>query len=91
MQHFPNFMAKLPLFPLNDEYTTGNLWVYFYYQKCYKLIGIDLSRQINISIAQQFKFTGKLGEDDGATMFFITKRQQKTILNICLLLLLLTD
>ena len=91
MQIFPNFMAKSPLFPINDEYTTGNFWVYFYYQKCYKLIGIDLLRQINTSIAQQLKFTGKLGKNDGATMFFITKRQQKTILNICLLLLLLTD
>ena len=26
-------------------------------------------------------FTGKLEEDDGATMFFIAEKQQKTILN----------
>ena len=34
----------------NDEYTTGNL--FDYYQKYYKVIAIDLSRQTNTSIPQ---------------------------------------
>ena len=37
----------------NDDYATGNLLDYLYHQKCYKLIGIDLSRQTNTSIPQQ--------------------------------------
>ena len=42
---------------------------YLYHQKFYRLIGIDLSRQTNTNIPQQINFTGKLEEDDGATMF----------------------
>ena len=68
----------------NDNSTTGNLLDYFYHQKYYKPIGINLSRQKNTSIQQQINFTGKSGEDDGATMLFIAKKQQKTILNFSL-------
>ena len=52
-----------------------------YHQKYYKLVGIDLSRQINTSIPRKINFMRKLEEDDGTTMFFITEKQQKTILN----------
>ena len=65
----------------NDDYATGNLLDYLYHQKYYKLIGIDLLRQTNTSIPQQINFTGKIEEDDGATMFFISEKQQKKILN----------
>ena len=34
----------------NDDYTTGYLLDYLYYQNYCKLIGIDLLRQINASI-----------------------------------------
>ena len=64
----------------NGEYTTGNLLDSSYYQNYYKLIGIDLSRQTYPSIPQQISFVWKLEEDDGATMFFIVEKQQKTIL-----------
>ena len=37
-----------------------------------------------MSIPQQINFTGKLGEVDGATMFFIAEKQQKAILNFSL-------
>ena len=37
----------------NDDYTTENLVDYLYHQNHYKIIGIDLSRQINTSIPQQ--------------------------------------
>ena len=55
-----------------------------YYQNYYKLVCIDLSRQTNTNIPQQISFTGKLEKDDGATMLFIAKKQQKTILNFSL-------
>ena len=60
----------------NGDYTTGNLLDFSYHQSCYKLIGIDLSRQTNTRIPQQINFTGKIG-DDGATMFFITEKTAK--------------
>ena len=63
----------------NNYYLTGNVLDYYY-----KLIGIDLSRQANTSIPQKINFTGKLEKDDGATMFFIAVKQQKTILNFSL-------
>ena len=34
----------------NDDYTTENLLDYLYHQNYYKLFGIDLSRQANLSI-----------------------------------------
>ena len=67
----------------NNDYTTENALYYLYQQKCYKLIGIDLSRHTNTSIPQQINFTGKLKIDHGATMFFIAEKQQKVILNFC--------
>ena len=75
----------------NDDYTTENLLDVSYYQNYYKLIGIDLSRQTNTSISQQINFTGKLEEDNGATMFVIAENQQKTILNFSLNLLIITE
>ena len=58
------------------------------HHKKYKLIGINLSGQTNTSIPPQINFTGKLEEDDGATMFFFccffcfAEKLQKTILNL---------
>ena len=75
---------KLAEMSINDHYTTRNLLYLVHHQKYYKLIGIDLSRQTNTSIEQKNYFTGKLEEDNGAAMFFINKKQQKTILNIFL-------
>ena len=60
-----------------DDYTAGNLLDYLYHHNYYKLIGIDLSRQTNMSIPQKISFVGKLEEDDGAVMFFIAEKQQK--------------
>ena len=40
----------------------------------YKHIGIDLSRQTNAGIPQQFKFVQKLEENYGVKMFFITEK-----------------
>ena len=76
--------AKLIEMSKNDDYATGNLLDYLHHEKYYKLIGIDLSIQTKMSILQQINFTGKLEEDDGATMVFISVKQQKNILNFSL-------
>ena len=55
------------------------------------IIGIDLPRQANTRILQQIDFVGKLEEDDGATMFFIAEKQQKTILNFSVDSLIVTE
>ena len=75
----------------NDNYTTGNLLDFSFHQNYYKFIGIDLSKQINTSIPQQINFTGKLQEDDGATMLVLAEKQQKTILNFFLDTLIVTE
>ena len=63
-----------------DDYITGNLLDFSYYQNYYKLIGIDLSRQTNTNISQWINFSEKLEKDVGAAMFFIAEKQQKIIL-----------
>ena len=64
----------------NNDYTTGNLLDYEYFSKHYKLIAIDLSKQIeleNPDLRQQINFIGKL-EDDKATMFLIIEKSEET-------------
>ena len=75
----------------NDNDATGKLLDYQCHQKCYKLIGIDLSRKTNTSIQQQTNSTEKLEKDDGAAMFFITEKHQKTILIFSLNSLIVTE
>ena len=60
---------KLVEMSRNNDHTTGNLLDYLHRQK-YKIIGINLSRQTNTSVTQQFNFAGKLKEHNGAKMFF---------------------
>ena len=65
----------------NSDYTTGNLLDYDYFSKDYKLIAIDLSKQIeleNPDLKQQINFIGKLEEDNGATMFSIIEKSEET-------------
>ena len=45
----------------------------------------------NTNISQQIKVVGKLEEDHGATIVFIAEKQQKTILNFSLDLLIVTE
>ena len=47
----------------SNDYTTGNILDYEYFSKHYKLISIDLSKQIqleNPDLKQQINFMGKL-------------------------------
>ena len=64
-------------------YTGGNLLDYEYFKKHYKLIAIDLRKQIeleNEDIKQQINFIGNLERDDGAVMFFIIEKSEETII-----------
>ena len=65
----------------SNNNTTGNLLDYEYFSKHYKLIAIDLSKQIeleNPDLKQQINFIGRLGRDKGATVFFIIEKSEKT-------------
>ena len=65
----------------NNDYTTGNLLDYEYFSKHYKLIAIDKSKQIeleNPDLKQQINFIGRLERTEGATMFFIIEKSEKT-------------
>ena len=65
----------------NNGYATRNILDYLYHQNYYELIGTHWSRQTNTIIPQQINFTGKLEEDDGAAMIFVSEKEQKTIRN----------
>ena len=63
----------------NNDYTTGNLLDYEYFKDHYKLIAIDLSKQIeleNPDLKQQINFIGRL-EENNATMFFIIVKKRR--------------
>ena len=65
----------------NNEYTAGNLLDYDYFKKYYKLIAIDLSKQVlqeNENLIQQINFIGRLTE--AANVFIIIEKKEKTIL-----------
>ena len=64
----------------NNDYTTGNLLDYEYFKDHYKLIAIDLSKQIeleNLDLKQQINFIGRL-EENNAKMFFIIEKKEET-------------
>ena len=52
---------------------------YEYFSKHYKLIAIDLSKQIEIEnpdLKQQINFTARLERNEGATIFFIIEKSE---------------
>ena len=74
----------------NNEYTTGNLLDYDYFEKHYKLIAIDLSKQQvlqeNEDLIQQINFIGKL--EEAANVFIIIEKKENTILEFSQTLLM---
>ena len=65
----------------NNDYTTGNLSGYQYFSKHYKLIAIDLSKQIeleNPDLKQQINFIGRRERNEGAAMFSINGKSEET-------------
>ena len=68
----------------NNDYTTGNLLDYEYFSEHYRLIAIDLSKQIeleNPDLKQQINFIGRLERNEGATMFFVIEKKEETSFN----------
>ena len=67
----------------SSYYTRGNLLDYNYFKEHYKLIAIDLSKQIkleNKDIKQQINFIGNLERDNGFVKFFIIEKSEETII-----------
>ena len=64
-------------------YTRENLLDYEYFKEHYKLIAIDLSKQIeleNKDIKQQINFIVNLDRDNGAVIFFIIEKSEEMTL-----------
>ena len=73
-------------------FTRGNLLDFGYFKEHYKLIAIDLSKQIkleNKELTQQINFIGRLERADGAFMFFTIEKRKKQLLNFHKIMLLL--
>ena len=54
---------------------------YEYFSKHYKLIAIDLSKQIELAnpdLKQQINFIGRLERNERASMFFIIEKLEET-------------
>ena len=65
----------------NNDYPTGNLLDQEYFSKHYKLIAIDLSKQIeleSLDLKQQINFSRRLERNERATMFFIIEKSEET-------------
>ena len=67
----------------SSDYMTRNLLDYQYFSKHYKLIAINLSKQIeleNPDLKQQINFIGRLERNRRTTMFFIIEKlEEKTL------------
>ena len=68
-----------------DDYTTGCLLDYHYFEEKHKLIAIDLSRQNKLDddprAIQQINFTANLDRAGNTTIFLLLKKQKKQFLN----------
>ena len=64
------------------DYTTGNLLDYEYFSRYYKLVAIDLTKQIELEypdLKQQIIFIDKLKRANGATMFLIIEKTEEAV------------
>ena len=65
----------------NNDYTTGNLFDYECFSKHYKLIAIDLSKEIelrNPDLKQHINLIKSFTRNEGATIFFIIEKSEET-------------
>ena len=56
-------------------------WILVISKKNYRLIAIDLSKQIKLKYIQEISFIGKLLRNTEATMFFIIEKSEETTFN----------
>ena len=64
-------------------FTRGNLLDFKYFKEHYKLIAIDLSKQIELEdkeLLQQINFIGKIDRTNGAFMFFVIEKKEETVI-----------
>ena len=54
---------------------------FYLFKKKYRLIAIDLSKQLKLKDPQQISFIGTLVRNTGATMFFIIEKSEETTFN----------
>ena len=73
-----------------DDYTTGCLLDFAYFEKNYRLIAVDLSKQKALDAdsraIQQIIFTGKIKSTVANTrviIYYILKQSKETILQFC--------
>ena len=68
-----------------NDYTTGCLLDYPYFEKYSKLIVVDLSKQQKLDVypkaIQQIHFIVSLNREEGATIFFIIEEAKETVLD----------
>ena len=68
-----------------DDYTTGCLLDYNYFNEHYEMIVIDLNKQQELDAdpkaRQPINFTAILERDEGAIMFFIIEEAKETTLD----------
>ena len=68
-----------------DDYATGCLLDYSYFQNHYKMIAIDLSKQQALDAdpkaIQEINFTANLDREGNTTMFFIIEETKETVLD----------
>ena len=68
-----------------DDYITGCLLDYDYFNNYYKIIAVDLSKQQALDAdpktIQNISFTANLDRNGDTTMFFITEEAQENILD----------
>ena len=66
----------------NNDYTTDNLLDFVYFKEDYRLIVIDLNKQIKFNDPQQINFIRKLeNQAHKAKMFFIIEKSEETMFN----------
>ena len=80
-----NSMTKIYATGRGDDYTTGCLLDYSYFNDHYKLIAIDLSKQQALDAdpraIQQINFTANLDSAGNTLMFFIIEEAKETVLD----------
>ena len=68
-----------------DDYTTGCLLDYSYFNNHYKMIATDLSKQqvfgADPRAIQQINFTANLDREGNTTMFFIIEKPKEAVLD----------
>ena len=65
----------------SNDYKAVNLLDFAYFQKHYKLIATDLSKQTKLKDPQEITFIGTLSNILGATIFFIIEKSEETTFN----------